>query len=48
MKRQVLTKYCHTHELCNHTSPECRILAEGHQNDASLQNRMGDSTHNII
>ena len=45
-KRQVLTKYCHTYGLCNHTSPECRTPAEGHQNDATLQNRMGGSKRN--
>ena len=46
-KHEVLTKYCHTHGLCNHSCPECRTPAEGRQNDATLQNRMGGSTRNV-
>ena len=42
-----LTKYCHTRSLCNHDSPDCCTPAEGHKNEATLQNRMGGSTRNI-
>ena len=42
-----LTKYCHTHGLCNHNSPDCHTPAEGHKNEATLQNRLGGSTKNI-
>ena len=42
-----LTKYCHTHGLCKHDSPDCRTPAEGHKNEATLQNHMGGSTKNI-
>ena len=42
-----LTKYCWTHGLCNHTGSECRTPADGHIKDATLQNRLGGSDHNI-
>lgn len=46
-RRKNLTKYCHTHGLCNHNSAECRTPADGHKNEATLQNRMGGSVRNI-
>ena len=46
-RRKPLTKYCHTHGLCNHTSPECRTPAGGHKMEATLNNQMGGSTGNI-
>ena len=46
-RKNNLTKYCHTHGLCNHTSPECRTPVDGYKNEATLQNRMGDSVWNI-
>ena len=41
-----LTKYSHTYGLCNHDSPDCQTPAEGHKNEATLQNYMGGSTKN--
>ena len=46
-RQRNLTKYCHTHGLCNHTSPKCRTPTEGHKNKTTLQNRMGGSVKNI-
>ena len=46
-RKRLLTKYCHTHGLCNHDSPDCHTPAEGHKNEATLQNRMGGSIKNI-
>ena len=40
-------KYCHTHGVCNHDSPNCHSKAEGHKDEATFQNRMGGSTKNI-
>ena len=31
-----LTKYCHTHELSNHDSPDYRTPVEEHKNEATL------------
>ena len=42
-----LTKYCWTHGLCSHSSNECRTKADGHKNNATLQNRLGGSNKNI-
>ena len=39
--RRDITKYCHTHGACNHTSSECNRKAPGHKNTATLTNRMG-------
>ena len=38
------TKYCYSHGLCNHTSKKCRNKKEGHNDDATLKNRMGGSS----
>ena len=40
--------YCWRHGACNHPSRECRDKGEGHQDEATFQNRMGGSTKNII
>ena len=37
-------KYCWTHGGCAHTSKNCRNKKPGHQDDATFENRMGDST----
>ena len=36
-------KYCWTHGLWNHTSQECGVRKEGHQEDATMDNKMGGS-----
>ena len=33
--------YCWTHGRCGHSSSECFTKAEGHQNDATLENKKG-------
>ena len=40
-------KYCWTHGLCNHFSCDCRTKADGHQDGATKENRMGGSVKNI-
>ena len=40
-------KYCWTHGLCSHNGRECRYPAQGHQAEATLENRMGGNTNNI-
>ena len=42
-KRRNLTHYCWTHGAGNHKSSDCRNKKEGHQDDATLKNRMGGS-----
>ena len=39
--------YCWHHGACNHRSKDCRNKGEGHQDDATFENRMGGSTKNI-
>ena len=39
--------YCWRHGACNHPSRECRNKSEGHQDEATFENRMGGSTRNI-
>ena len=41
--RRVKTNYCHSHGACNHDSRDCTTPAPGHQNTATLDNRMGGS-----
>ena len=36
------------HGACNHRSKDCRDKGEGHQDDATFENRMGGSTKNIV
>ena len=40
-------KYCWTHGWCNHYGRDCRSKADGHQDAATCNNRMGGSTRNI-
>ena len=39
-------QYCWTHGLCYHQGTQCREKATGHQDAATLQNRMGGSARN--
>ena len=41
--RRVTTSYCHTHGACNHNSGACTTKAPGHQDNATMDNRMGGS-----
>ena len=38
-------KYCWTHGLCAHNRKECNSPAQGHQQQATLENRMGGNTN---
>lgn len=40
--------YCWSHGLCNHRSSRCRNKADGHQDNATFNNRMGGSEKGII
>jgi len=40
-------KYCWTHGLCNHYGRDCRTKADGHQDNATKENRMDGSMRNI-
>ena len=42
--RSKTNKYCWTHGACAHTSTECKNKKTGHQDAATFENRMGDST----
>ena len=42
-KRWVKKHYCWTHGLTNHTSDKCFFKAEGHQDAATMDNKMGGS-----
>ena len=44
---QYQSQYCWTHGLCHHASKDCCTKAEGHKDDATLDNRMGGSVKNI-
>ena len=46
-RNQYQSKYCWTHGLCHHTSNDCRSKADGHKDDATIDNRMGGSNKNI-
>ena len=41
--RNVTDKYCWTHGACGHESNQCNAKAHGHQDNATLENRMGGS-----
>ena len=36
-------KYCWTHGACSHTSTECNMRAQGHQESATFENKQGGS-----
>ena len=42
--RCVTNKYCWTHGGCTHDSPDCQGKANGHQDGATFENKMGGST----
>ena len=39
--KKKLRKYCWTHGWCAHSGAECKSKAEGHKDEATLQNKMG-------
>jgi hypothetical protein len=41
------SKYCWTHGACAHQSADCRTKATGHQDAATLSNKMDGSTRNL-
>ena len=41
--RRIMNLYCHTHGACNHISADCTSKAPGHEDLATLNNRMGGS-----
>ena len=41
--RNVTNKYCWTHGACGNTFHKCNSKASGHQDAATLENRMGGS-----
>eukprot|EP00957_Ditylum_brightwellii_P138768 10577841-Ditylum_brightwellii.AAC.1 len=41
-----MRKYCWTHGACYHWGPDCWSKAEGHQDAATFQNKLGGSTKN--
>ena len=41
-------KYCWTHGWCAHSGMDCNSKAEGHQDEATLENKMGGSTKNCV
>ena len=43
-----INKYCWTHGRCNHTSNSCESKAPGHQNEATMENKIGGSTYGCI
>ena len=47
-RNQYQSKYCWTHGLCHHLGKDCRTKAEGHKDEATVENRMGGSTKNIV
>jgi len=46
-RNQFQSKYCWTHGLCHHHSKDCRTKADGHKDNATLDNRRGGSSKNI-
>ena len=46
-RNQFQSKYCWTHGLCHHHSKDCRTKADGHKDNATLDNRIGGSSKNI-
>ena len=43
-RRERRQYYCWTHGLCYHSGDRCRTKKEGHQDTATLQNKMGGNT----
>ena len=41
--RRIIDKYCHIHGGCNHVSSDCTRKAEGHNDAATMQNRLDGS-----
>ena len=41
--RHVIDKYCHTHGGCNNTSGKCTGKATGHEDTATMTNKLGGS-----
>ena len=41
-------KYCWTHGWCAHSGMDCNSKAEGHKEEATLENKMGGSTKNCV
>ena len=39
------TKYCWSHGACAHNSASCQSKKEGHQDNATFNNKMGGSTN---
>ena len=39
--RSITDKYCHTHGGCNHNSADCTRKALGHEDAATMENRLG-------
>eukprot|EP00957_Ditylum_brightwellii_P204602 15340080-Ditylum_brightwellii.AAC.1 len=42
----ITNKYCWNHGGCNHFGSNCKYPAQGHQNKATFQNKMGGSMNN--
>ena len=36
-------KYCWTYGVCTYTGKDCKVKADGYNNNATFQDRMGDS-----
>ena len=43
--RRNTSKYCWTHGACSHESSDCNAKAQGHQDSATFNNKMGGSTY---
>ena len=43
-KRKNTSKYCWSHGACAHSSADCNNKKRGHQDEATLKNKMGGST----
>ena len=41
--RTNLSKYCHSHGACSHSSKDCRTKGNNHKNNATFANKMGGS-----
>ena len=41
--QRITDLYCHTHGACNHASTNCASKARGHEDQATITNRMGGS-----
>ena len=47
-KKKQPRKYCWTHGWCAHSSMDCKSKAEGHKDEATVENKMGGSTKNCV